>query len=105
VFSPRETWARLQLVRSGLPEPEPNAVIVLRSGRRTKGDLVYPRYRVLVEYDGEQHLLDADQWATDVERLNDLAMDGWCVIRVTKRTSGVDLVARVRRALQERGWS
>jgi hypothetical protein len=104
VFSRRETFVRLRLVRAGLPEPIPNVVIALRSGRRTKGDLVYPEFRVLVEYDGEQHLLDPRQWAVDVARLNDLAQDGWCVIRVTKATTDDELVARTRLALIERGW-
>lgn len=104
VFSRPETIARLRLVRAGLPEPLPNAVIELRSGRRTRGDLVFREFRVLVEYDGEQHLLDSRQWAIDVARLNDLAQDGWCVIRVTRSTSEEELVARTRRALIERGW-
>ena len=69
VYSRRETFARLTLVRARLPEPEPNGLIVLRSGRRTRGDLVFRRYRVLVEYEGEQHLFDVDQWSTDVARL------------------------------------
>lgn len=104
VHSPRETRARLQLVRAGLPEPLPNAVIQLRSGRRTRGDLVFPAYRVLVEYDGEQHRLDPRQWAIDVARLNDLAQDGWCVIRITRSTPADELVERTRLALLERGW-
>lgn len=104
VYSRRETFVRLALVRAGLPEPEPNGIIVLRSGRRTRGDLVFRAYRVLVEYDGEQHLLDTDQWATDVSRLNDLAEDDWRVIRITKRTPRAEIVARTERALRDRGW-
>ncbi|MEF3402507.1 hypothetical protein [Agromyces sp. CCNWLW203] len=104
VYSRRETFMRLLLVRAGLPEPEPNGVIVLRSGRRTRGDLVFRAYRVLVEYDGEQHLLDTEQWATDVSRLNDLAEDDWRVIRITKRMPRAEVVARAERALRDRGW-
>jgi hypothetical protein len=104
VFSRRETFARLTLVRAGLPEPEPNGLIVLRSGRRTRGDLVFRRHRVLVEYEGEQHLFDVDQWTTDVARLNDLIDDGWWVIRVTKRMPPAELIARTTRALVDRGW-
>ncbi|KQZ11608.1 hypothetical protein ASD23_02205 [Agromyces sp. Root1464] len=104
VCSRRETFVRLLLMRAGLPEPEPNGVIVLRSGRRTRGDLVFRAYRVLVEYDGEQHLLDTEQWATDVSRLNDLAEDDWRVIRITKRMPRAEIVARTGRALRDRGW-
>lgn len=104
VFSRRETFARLTLVRAGLPEPEPNGLIILRSGRRTRGDLVFRRHRVLVEYEGEQHLFDVDQWTTDVARLNDLIDDGWWVIRATKRMPRSELIARTTRALRDRGW-
>ncbi|MFE6964379.1 hypothetical protein ACFVAJ_04640 [Agromyces sp. NPDC057679] len=105
VYSRRESFTRLVLTRAGLPEPEPNGRIVLRSGRRTRGDLVFRGYGVLVEYDGEQHLLDVDQWATDVARLNDLIDDGWWVIRITKTTPRAEIIARTARALAERGWS
>ncbi|RXZ48899.1 hypothetical protein ESP57_07965 [Agromyces fucosus] len=104
VYSRRETFTRLVLTRAGFPEPEPNGPILLRSGRRTRGDLVFRAYKVLVEYDGEQHLFDVGQWATDVSRLNDLIDDGWWVIRITKGTPRADLLARTARALADRGW-
>lgn len=104
VYSRRETFTRLSIMRAGLPEPEPNGMIVLRSGRRTRGDLVFRRYRVLVEYEGEQHLFDVDQWTTDVARLNDLIDDSWWVIRITKRMRRTELISRTARALRERGW-
>ena len=104
VYSRRETFVRLVLVRAGLPEPEPNGRMVLRSGRRTRGDLVFRAYRVLVEYEGEQHLFDVDQWATDVSRLNDLIEDDWRVIRITKGMSRREILERTMRALRDRGW-
>jgi hypothetical protein len=104
VYSRRETFTRLAMTRAGLPEPEPNGMIVLRSGRRTRGDLVYRKYRVLVEYEGEHHLFDVDQWTTDVARFNDLIDDGWWVIRITKRMPRAELISRTARALRERGW-
>ncbi|GAA1964630.1 hypothetical protein [Agromyces allii] len=104
-YSRPETLARLALLRAGLPEAEPNGVIELRSGRRTRGDLVFRTYKVLVEYDGEHHRLDLGQWTTDVTRLNDLAADGWLVIRATKRMALADLVTRAERALRDRGWT
>ena len=105
VYSRRETFTRLALTRAGCPEPEPNGAIILRSGRRTRGDLVFREYKVLVEYDGEQHLFDVEQWATDVARLNDLIDDGWWVIRITKGTPRTELIARTARALVDRGWT
>ena len=105
VYSARETVARLAVTRAGLPEPEPNGVIRLGNGRRLRGDLVFRRYRVLLEYEGEHHLFDRRQWASDLTRYNDLAQDGWLVIRVTKAMSRADLVARTTRALRSRGWT
>ena len=102
--SARETTLRLTTLRAGFPEPEPNGAITLSSGRITHGDLVYRRYKVLLEYDGEQHRLDAAQFATDVNRLNDLSEDGWIVIRVGKHLSNDDVLVRLDRALRSRGW-
>lgn len=102
--SPRETRVRLLLLRAGLPEPEPNGVIALLTGRSTHGDLVFREHKVLVEYDGDHHRTDPVQWARDVARLNDLADAGWHVIRINKSTPRAEVVARTVRALRERGW-
>ena len=101
--SPRETRARLALVRAGLPEPELNAEIVLRR-RTVHGDLVYRPWRVLIEYEGDQHRTDPWQWAHDLERYNDLAEAGWLVIRASKTMTDVELAARAARALRSRGY-
>jgi very-short-patch-repair endonuclease len=65
---------------------------------------VYLRYRVLVEYDGEQHRTDEAQFARDVDRLDGVMAEGWRVIRVLKDTPDAEVVARVDRALRSRGW-
>lgn len=101
--SPRETRARLALVRAGLPEPELNAPIPVR-GRILHGDLAYRPWRVLLEYEGDQHRTDPWQWAHDLERYNDLAEAGWLVIRASKKLSDIGLATRTRRALISRGW-
>lgn len=103
--SPRETRVRLLLLRAGLPEPQPNGEIRLRSGRVTHGDLVFRHYKVLVEYDGDHHRTDSAQWVRDVHRLNDLADAGWHVIRINKATPTAEIVARTERALRDRGWN
>ncbi|KQX05033.1 MULTISPECIES: hypothetical protein [unclassified Leifsonia] len=103
--SPRETLLRLATLRAGYPDAELNGLIVLSSGRRTHGDLVYRKYKILLEYDGEQHRLDGGQFATDVKRLNDFSEDGWIVIRVVRHTSEREALARLDRALRSRGWT
>lgn len=47
--SPRETRLRLLVARAGYPRPELNGAILLTTGRTTHGDLVFRRYRVLLE--------------------------------------------------------
>jgi len=102
--SPRETRLRLAVGRAGLPEPELNAPIRLGAGWTTHGDLVFRQYRVLLEYDGEQHREDDVQFHRDVERLNDLAADGWIVIRVGRRLPVARALDQLVRALRSRGW-
>ncbi|WEO78105.1 hypothetical protein BJQ94_03440 [Cryobacterium sp. SO2] len=105
VESRQETRLRLLLVRAGLPEPETNVYLPLRyQRRRVRGDLVYLRYRTLVEYDGEQHRTDDAQFARDVDRLDGVMAEDWRVIRVLKDTPDADVIARVDQALRSRGW-
>lgn len=104
VYSARETRTRLLIMRAGLgcSEPEPNGVIELHHGARTRGDLVFRRERLVVEYEGEHHLTDPVQWARDLERYNDLALSGWLVIRLSKRMRDEEIVARVALGLHAR---
>ncbi|SEN74669.1 hypothetical protein E3O25_05855 [Cryobacterium sp. TMT1-3] len=105
VESRRETFLRLFLVLSGFPEPETNVYIPLPAGkRRVRGDLVYFRYKVLVEYDGEQHRTDDGQYNRDAERLHDLRGAGWLVVTVRKGSSKEWIRAAVDGALRSRGW-
>ena len=106
VESPRETRLRLLIIRAGFPEPETNLAIPLRPGRRpARGDLMYPNYKVLVEYDGEQHRTDDAQYQRDVERLADIAEAGWTIVRVLKGMTDATVLANVESALRSRGWS
>ena len=106
--SPAESELRLDLVAFGLPEPEVNVDILDDSGRRIAiGDLAYPHYRVLVEYDGEHHRTDSGHYARDVDRLDDLARNGWRVVRFNRSHRGIrrtERLARVREALIGAGW-
>ncbi len=94
-------------MRAGLPEPAINVVVRDRRGRRIRlGDMVYPEYGVLVEYDGEQHRTDDDQYDKDATHLERAFASGWIVIRVRKAHlhDPSALAARVRSALRSRGW-
>ncbi|MGD8194952.1 hypothetical protein ACEXQB_010730 [Herbiconiux sp. P18] len=106
--SRQETRLRLALIRHGLPEPALNVPILGPDGGFVAfGDLVYPEFAVLVEYDGEQHRTSSRQYYRDVERGEALIGAGWMVIRETKetpRTGPRATVARTELALLTRGW-
>jgi len=106
--SPMESVLRMVLMRAGLPEPELNANIYDAQGRFiARGDLVYPRWNVLVEYDGDQHRTSRTQFTRDVARLEQLSTEGWRTIRVLKENLAdrpTFIVARVRTALIDAGW-
>jgi hypothetical protein len=102
--SPRESRLRDLLVSSGLPEPALNVPIRLLDGSSTPGDLVYAEYRVVVEYDGDQHRLDEQQFSRDVDRLNALALAGWIVVRIRKDMSDATTIDLASTALRSRGW-
>ncbi|EFQ83680.1 hypothetical protein HMPREF0063_11343 [Aeromicrobium marinum DSM 15272] len=107
VASPTESDVRWALHRGGLPEPEINVDIHDdHGGWLARGDLVYRRWKVLVEYDGWQHERDADQRQWDHLRREQLEACGWRVVVITaadlRQVRGV--VVRVRQALRQRGW-
>ena len=107
VDSPRETDLRLLIVRSGLPEPEVNGLILGRTGvKLATGDLVFRRYRVLLEYDGGQHRTDENQYHWDVDRLDALMEETWRVIRINKShlRNPPEVIRRVTVALMAGGW-
>jgi len=107
VESPMETLVRLMIVFARLPEPEANLDIFDAEGTFVaRGDLVYNRWKVLVEYDGWQHERDAKQRQRDRERREVLEGFGWRVIVITSedlRNKG-EVVRRVYNAIQARGY-
>lgn len=106
--SPKETELRLLLVRGGLPEPELNGDVFGADGSFLgRGDMLYRRFKVLVEYDGSQHADDRRQFHRDVDRLEAFSVDEWRVVRVLKEHMNgdrSDIVRRVRNALISGGW-
>jgi hypothetical protein len=106
--SPRETTLRLIIVHAGLPEPEVNVELLNRFGAfMAFGDLVYVRYKILIEYDGGEHRENEKQFHRDIDRLDEPMEEGWRVIRVNTSHLGHrkhTLIERIRRALLERGW-
>ncbi len=62
----------------------------------------YPEFMVGVEYDGEHHFANPDDYAKDIERLEFLASKGWTIVRISARQLRYErplIVHRVRTAL------
>jgi very-short-patch-repair endonuclease len=100
--SPMETVLRLAIIRSGLPEPVVNYAIDV-GDKLLHADLAYPRHKVAVEYDGDQHRSDVRQYERDIDRLWQIESRGWRVVRINRShlAGGAgQAVARVRTALQ-----
>jgi hypothetical protein len=101
-----ETWTRLTLMDAGLPEPTLDHDVFDEYGMFLACvDMAYPELRIAIEYEGDHHRSDAQQWAKDVDRYDALTAHGWRVIRVTKRLlfdHPQELVRRVRTAIDAR---
>lgn len=105
--SARETMLRLLLIRGGLPEPLINASIRNRAGLVVAhADLAYPSFRLVLEYDGDQHRTDQAQYYVDIDRLERITREGWRVIRINRRhmRDPKRLENLVRQALVDAGW-
>jgi hypothetical protein len=105
--SARETTLRLAVVRAGFPEPEVNAVLRDSTGQVIgHGDLVWPEYKVVLEYEGRQHAEDPTQFAIDIRRLDRIAEADYRVIRVDREllAARADLNMTIATALVARGW-
>jgi hypothetical protein len=101
--SPRETWLRLLLTRSGLPRPQAQIPISNEFGDLFAYlDIGWEDLKVAVEYDGEQHRGDRRQYAWEVRRLEMLERLGRIAIRVVAGDRPADIVRRVRAALVRR---
>jgi hypothetical protein len=103
VRSPRESLLRALLVLAGLPEPEVNQRLHDQSGRYLgEGDLVYRSARLVLEYEGDHHRTDPEQWRRDIRRRERFEDAGWSVLRVTNDDvfrHRHELIARVRSRL------
>jgi len=98
--SPKETWLRLLLQRSGLPPVQTQFVVRDESGSFVaRLDMGWPDVKLAIEYDGDQHRTDRKQYVRDIRRYEELIRLGWVVIRVFKEDSEAQIIREVRAAL------
>lgn len=78
-----EARAILGLLRYGLPRPQTQWPIYIRSlGRTVSVDLAYPQQRVVIEYDGDAHRIDKRQYRRDERTRRALREERYQVIVV-----------------------
>lgn len=103
-----ETRIRLDGERSGLPSPELDYDVFTLDGSPIGfTEIAYPEYHLLVEYEGDHHRTDRDQWQRDVEKHRACVEAGWEVLRLTAKDAfptTKPAVARIRNALVRAGW-
>jgi hypothetical protein len=106
--SPQETRTRLLLIAAGFPKPQTQILVVDEYGAFVgRVDMGWEEWKLGVEYDGPQHWTDPEQHARDIERLANLAAQGWVIIRVSRdllRYRSDVFLARVRDAARAAGW-
>jgi very-short-patch-repair endonuclease len=86
VDSPMETRLRMLIVLAGLPEAEVNRTLRTGDGEPLRRyDLSYPTSKVIVEYDGRQHIEREDNWESDLDRREAIDDDGWRILVVTSK--------------------
>lgn len=77
-----ERELRLDAMKWGLPNPEANHPVDLESGLAWL-DMAYEKYRVAMEFHGQQHL---EQYVADTRRMNALAAKNWVVLPAWQST-------------------
>lgn len=84
VDSPPETLLRLAIVRFGLPEPEVDVPIYDEAGAWLgRGELVYRKLRILIQYEGDVHRTNPRRWRQDIARDESYHAAGWRTLRAT----------------------
>ncbi|WP_205244995.1 hypothetical protein [Leifsonia tongyongensis] len=95
-------------VEAGLPGLDVNVELRDASGRFVaRPDLRFPEYRLVVEYEGDGHRTDREQWRRDFGRTARLQVLGEEVLRVgaADLADEPQLLATVRALLARQGWS
>ncbi|KRF11299.1 hypothetical protein ASG90_16165 [Nocardioides sp. Soil797] len=81
VDSPMETRLRLLIVLAGLPEPKVNLTLRNVEGAAIRRyDLSFPEARLILEYDGRQHVERIEQWESDLQRREAIDSDEWRIM-------------------------
>lgn len=108
-FSPPESVLRTRIILAGLPTPLVNPELFDRHGAFiAMPDLLFERFDEVVEYEGDHHRSDREQWHRDLARVPRLEAAGYH----TTRAAAPDLLDGSRRllgilaaSLRAKGWT
>ncbi|BBX17950.1 hypothetical protein CRI77_22135 [Mycolicibacterium duvalii] len=101
--SPKETWLRLLLIDDGFPRPVTQIPLIDHTGYKFAYlDMGWPELKIAVEYDGEHHRTDTEQYRSDARRLRKILAQGWIHIRVITGDRRKEICSRVDDAWQLR---
>jgi very-short-patch-repair endonuclease len=105
--SPQETRTRLLLTDAGLRPQQTQIDVFNRFGDHVhRIDMGWPKWKVGVEYDGEQHWSNPAIRAKDIDQQAELEALGWRIVRVSSeilRYRPYSVVKRTRAALRAAG--
>jgi hypothetical protein len=97
--SPKETWLRLLLIDAGYPRPTTQIPVYDDRGHAFAHlDMGWEDVKIAVEYDGEHHGTDVEQWRWDVRRLRMVRERNWLHVKVIGGDRRDDILARVAHA-------
>lgn len=101
-----ESELRVMFAAAGLPTPEPNRDIYDGEVLIARVDLLFVLWRLIIEYEGRQHLHDIGQWNRDLGRYEALRDLGYPYLQVTNEMLRQPraLVLRVHRKLVGLGY-
>lgn len=107
VESPKETETRLLILAAGLPEPVVQFEVRVDGRLIARPDLAYPELEIGIEYDGDGHRTEKDEWRRDIQRHRALAAAGWLSLHLTEAdlAPGAQgaFTAQLRRTMTARG--
>jgi len=83
--SPKESELRVLLIEAGFAAPQVNHVVDDADGEFVaRVDLAYPELKIAIEYEGDHHRSDKEQWRKDLQRRRRLEALGWTYLPVTQ---------------------
>lgn len=101
--SPKETWLRLLLIDAGYPRPTTQISVLDDNGRAFAFlDMGWEDLKIAVEYDGQHHGTDPEQWKWDVRRLRKVQDRKWLHVKVISGDRPDDILRRVANAWSAR---